>query len=184
MARVKDALGKLPAAAPPPHLASMLRVVASQERNRRLAWSQPFKHAGERVQLWMDNLMRPLALPFAGGLVSAVLLFGMLIPCFGFQRDFGSYDVPLDFLFTSPAVRSQNSLGISTSDDVVLRVVTDVQGKAIDYTIVSGPKDYETKREIENKLLFMEFKPATAFGSPTFGELYLTFSRDQVNVKS
>ncbi|HUI58306.1 MAG TPA: hypothetical protein VLY04_25205 [Bryobacteraceae bacterium] len=30
--------------------------------------------------MWFDNLMRPLALPFAGGLLSALILFSALVP--------------------------------------------------------------------------------------------------------
>ena len=185
-ARVRDAVRRLPVATPPEHLTSVLRVIASQERSRRLARLHPIRHFADRVHLWIDNLMRPLALPLAGGLISAILLFAMLIPSFGFQKDFGSYDVPAALLFTDPAVKSQNLLGMP-EEDFVVKAMIDGQGRVIDYTIVSGPdviNDAELKRAVANKLLFMQFVPATAFGSPTLGTIVLSFNRTMVIVKS
>lgn len=185
LARVREAVEQLPAAAPPPHLTSMLRVMASQERNRRLMRMHLFRHYSDRFHLWVENLMRPLALPLAGGLISAMLLFGTILPTFAFHRNFSSNDVPVA-LFTEPAVKSQNSLGLP-DDDLVVEVILDGQGRVIDYTIIQGPSlasNSEIRRAIENKLLFMEFTPATAFGVNTLGKLYLSFSRTNVTVKS
>src|SRR5579872_4866466 len=72
-------------------LAMRLRVLASHERQRQLsrvslvAW---FGCCRERAALLFDNLMRPMALPFAGGLLSALLLFGMLVPNLSFRHNF------------------------------------------------------------------------------------------------
>lgn len=185
LTRVHEAVGKLPVAAPPPHLTSMLRVMASQERNRRLVRMHPFQHFADRYHLWVENLMRPLALPLAGGLISAMLLFGTIIPTFAFHRNLSGADVPVA-LFTEPTVKAQNSLGLP-DDDLVVEVILDGQGRVIDYTIIQGPSlasNSELRRAIENKLLFMEFTPATAFGVSTRGKLYLSFSRTHVTVKS
>lgn len=180
---VREAVGKLPVAVPPPHLTSMLSVMASQERKRRLVRMHPFRHYSDRFRLWLENLMRPLALPLAGGLISAMLLFGMLVPTFTFHRNLSSNDVPVA-LFTEPAVKAQNSLGLP-DDDLVVEVMLDWQGRVIDYTIIQGPSlNSEQRRAIENKLLFMEFTPATAFGVSTVGKLYLSFNRTNVTVKS
>jgi hypothetical protein len=163
----------------------MLRVMASQERNRRLAWMHPFQHFADRFHLWVENLMRPLALPLAGGLISALFLFGTIIPTFAFHRNFSVNDVPVA-LFTEPTVKAQNSLGLP-DDDLVIEVILDGQGRVIDYTIIQGPSlasNSELRRAIENKLLFMEFTPATAFGVSMRGKLTLSFNRWNVTVKS
>lgn len=184
LARVRDAVGKLPAVAPPAHLSSVLRVMASQERSRLLARKHPFRHLAVQFHLWVENLMRPLAIPLAGGLVSAMLLFSMLMPTFAFQRNL-SNDVQVA-LFTEPAVKAQNPFALP-DEDIVIEVTIDGQGRVIDYAVTQGPsllKNHELRRAIENKLLFMEFTPATAFGAPRFGKMYLSFNRTLVTVKS
>src|SRR5215212_7173217 len=67
----------------PAELTARLRVAASHDRERRLAHaslSARWLNIQDRVQLALDNLMRPLAVPFAGGLVSSMLIFGLLVP--------------------------------------------------------------------------------------------------------
>jgi hypothetical protein len=165
-------------------LNSALRVMASRERTRRLARQHPFRESADRFRLWVDNLMRPLAIPLAGGLISAMLLFSMLMPSLASVRNF-SNDVQVA-LFTEPAVKAQNPFALP-DEDFVVEVIIDGQGRMIDYTITQGPsvvKNNELRRAIENKLLFMEFTPATAFGKPRFGKMYLSFNRTNITVKS
>jgi hypothetical protein len=183
MTRIRRAVRRLPAAAPPPDLTGVLRIIASREHSRRVARSQPWRRVADRLQLWVDNLMRPMALPFAGGLVSAVLLFAMLIPSFTIRRSLAN-DVPVGW-FTEAAVATPDPFGFPDSDCVVEAIV-DGQGRVIDYRIQSGdvPDTPELRRQIENKLLFISFKPATAFGQPTYSKVYLYFNRTHVNVQS
>lgn len=185
LSRVRDAMGKLPVAKPPAYLTSALRVMASRERNRRLALNHPFRHFADRIHLWMDNLMRPLALPFAGGFLSAMLLFGMLVPSFSFSFQRFGDDVPIA-LFTEPTVKMQSPFGYPV-EDLAVEVLVDGQGRVIDYTITEGPdlpKGSAIRRVIENNLLYTEFTPATAFGQPTYGKAQVKFTRTLVNVKS
>jgi hypothetical protein len=66
----------------PGWLAPRLGVIASHEaerRRRRESLAARFGHWADRVRLSFDNLMRPMALPVAGGLVSALLLFGAVV---------------------------------------------------------------------------------------------------------
>src|SRR3954468_23748493 len=75
----------------PRELATRLSVIASHERQRRLArvsFSARLRALNSRVQLMFDNLMRPLAFPFAGGLVSSMMIFGLLVPSLTFQHAF------------------------------------------------------------------------------------------------
>jgi hypothetical protein len=69
----------------------------------------------------------------------------------------------------------------------VVEVVVDGQGRLADFAIVQGPSLAENpglKRLIERKLLFEQFTPATMFGRPTSGKMYISFQRQQVNIKS
>jgi len=129
--------------------------------------------------------MRPMALPFAGGLISAVLLFSMLMPGISIRRLPISNDVPVDW-FTSPAVKAQTPFGFN-EDEFVVEVQVDEQGRMVDYRITQGPslaKNSDFRRAIENNLLFTEFVPATAFGRPTSGKMYLQFRRFGIHVTS
>src|SRR5207302_196840 len=74
----------------PAHLAANLRVLASHERARRVSrasLSTRTQFVYDRIRLWFDNLMRPMALPLGGGLLSAVVLFSVLVPTLTAQHD-------------------------------------------------------------------------------------------------
>lgn len=186
LARVRAAVRSLPAEAVPARLTTSLRVIASKERARVAARQGRFDFLPTRLRLWADNLMRPLALPFAGGLVSAVALFAMLIPSFAFHPIVGT-DVPFG-LSTEPAFKGQVQFGFDNDTaDFVVEVVVDGEGRMADFAVVQGPSlanNPGLKRLIERKLLFTEFTPATLFGRPTSGKMYISFQRQQVNVKS
>jgi len=68
-ARLRSALHSLPAPCAPRRLNTELRILASREivRQRRMSRIPALAEWTERVRLLFDNLMRPLALPFAGG---------------------------------------------------------------------------------------------------------------------
>ncbi|HEY1203601.1 MAG: zf-HC2 domain-containing protein [Bryobacteraceae bacterium] len=186
LARVRAAVRSLPAEAVPAKVTTALRVMASKERARVAARQGQFGLLTGRLRLWADNLMRPLALPFAGGFVSAVALFAILIPNFAFHPIVGN-DVPFG-LSTEPAFKGQLPFGFdSDTADFVVEVVVDGQGRMADFAVVQGPSlanNPGLKRLIERKLLFTEFTPATLFGRPTSGKMYISFQRQQVNVKS
>src|SRR5438105_4363945 len=94
--RLSRALRALPVPVPPPGLTTSLRVIASRERQRRVS----ARHLGaalsalhDRWELFTHNLMRPLALPIAGGVFSAVALFSMLVPTYPVRAG-STFDVP------------------------------------------------------------------------------------------
>src|SRR5271169_3577228 len=112
LARVRAAVRSLPAESVPAKVTTALRVIASKERARVAARQGGFDLLPVRLRLWADNLMRPLALPFAGGFVSAVALFAMLIPSFAFHPIAGN-DVPFG-LSTEPRFKDQVSFGFDS----------------------------------------------------------------------
>src|SRR5689334_7597213 len=70
MQQLRQSLRALPEPMAPPALAARLMVIASHESQRRLARQSVFtyaRHCFSRARLVFDNLMRPLAVPFAGG---------------------------------------------------------------------------------------------------------------------
>lgn len=184
MIRLRSELRRLPVNQPPDHLRTKLRVIASKERQRVLARQSRLEKVAERLRLWVDNLMRPLALPFAGGLVSAMLLFAMLIPTFAFRRGVVGNDVPVA-LFTEPSIKAQMAFDGFDFDVDCVEVTVNEQGRMVDYNVVnSATVTPELRRALENQLLFTEFTPATMFGQPTYGRVYLSFHRASIEIKS
>ena len=176
------ALRSLPRLRPPANLKSSLRVMASREIQRMV-------HGGsvtrlDRFRLSFDNMMRPLALPFAGGVFSAVILFSMwVVPSYP-VRAASTFDVPIG-LTTEAAVRRMPLIATATSEDVVVDVTIDGDGRMVDYAILSGgvSSDGSLRRSIEGFLLLTSFTPATAFGQPVGGRLRLTLRSSHIDVK-
>ncbi|HUA82794.1 MAG TPA: hypothetical protein VMB85_02970 [Bryobacteraceae bacterium] len=173
-------LRSLPRRLPPADLTSRLRVAASRERLRAIGLNIAFR---DRFRLFFDNLMRPLALPFAGGVFSTVLLFSMcMMPMYSVHASSTS-DVPTglrtdaELLATAPIAASP--------EDVIVDVTIDREGRMIDYKIVCGnvARDEALRRSIEGTLLLTRFVPATAFGQPVEGRIRLLLWTSYVNVK-
>lgn len=178
---LSSALRNLPRRLPPPGLTSSLRVIASRERSRI---GRQGIAAIDRMRLFADNLMRPLALPFAGGVFSTVVLFSMwLVPTYP-VRGSNTFDAPT-MLTTEAAVKRIGPVGAS-GGEVIVDVIIDGQGRMVDYTIVSGHSGLSNdalRRNIENILIFTEFTPATAFGQPMSGKMRLQLGSSRIDVK-
>jgi hypothetical protein len=178
--RIRAAMRALPRMAPPPDLGVRLRVMASRERQRRAAgWLHRF---ATHAYLVFNGLMRPLAVPLAGGICSALLLFALLVPSFAWVPS--AKDVPIG-LSTEATVKSMAPIGFEDGEAVV-DVTIDDQGRMVDFNIIhdrGGEVNASFCRSVENALLFTVFTPRTAFGQPVGGKLRLTFRSSSVEVK-
>jgi hypothetical protein len=168
----------------PSDLAAKLRVTASHERARRLArvsFGSRWHQWSISVQLWFDNLMRPVALPFSGGLASALVLFSLLVPSLSFSHNFdndmslftdpagevvvmgpsGPY-VPMD-VFAAPRIENVNAAYPAGANVVWLTV--DENGKVIDYSVAQG----KLTPDLASIIMLSQFRPATYLGAPTLG---------------
>jgi hypothetical protein len=165
---------------PPAGLNSSLRVLASRELQHRVQGLTRM----DRVRLFIDNLMRPLALPFAGGVFSAVILFSMwVVPSYP-VRAASTSDIPIS-VTTAAAVRRMAPIATTAGEDVVVDVAIDGDGRMIDYSIVSGDvsNDGALRRSIEGFLLLTSFTPATgSFGQPVAAKLRLTLRSSHIDV--
>jgi len=173
MNEMRAALRRMQSVQVPSRLAAELRLAASQERIRQLSR----RTLGDRLRGWLgyiritvDDLMRPLALPFAGGVFSAFLLFSALVPTLAFQRNPG-LDVPIA-LFTDPALEEIGNWRVPQVETVLELTVAE-RGRVTDYSATQG----NLTPEMVNDLLFYRFTPATAFGQPTWGKVIVTFRR-------
>lgn len=185
MHHLRVMLQNLPLAAPPPDLATRLQVTASHERARRLArvdLPTRLENWAARARLFMDNLMRPVALPFAGGLVSALFLFMMLVPTLCFQFNFRN-DVPISAFYTEPALVEAAPFGF-LHDDAVVELTLDEKGLVTDYTVQAGKMDRQAESNLmANLVLFSSYSPATLFGRPTSSKVTLSFRRSRIVVR-
>jgi hypothetical protein len=186
--RIREALRSLPQRTPPPDLTLRLRMAASKVRVENTSGAGPWRRVIDRFQLGLTNLMRPLALPLAGGLCSAIFLFSALVPTFtatyAANRIPSLGDVPTA-LNTEPMVKCMAPVAFGEADAVVdLKI--DEMGRVINYAIISGasgPQSDELRRRIENNLLFAEFWPATAFGRPISGTIRVSFRSTHLDVR-
>jgi len=182
--QAREMLLETPAAPVPPELASQLRVLASHERQRRLRrihWPTRLSHFATRLRLLTDNLMRPVALPFAGGLVSALFLFGMLVPTLLFQFDFRN-DVPTAF-YTEPSLVEAGPFA-SIHDEAVVELTINERGQVTDYSFPSGKLDRHAERSLlADLVLYSRYSPGSLFGYPASGKVVVKFRRGSIVVR-
>lgn len=180
----------LPRLSPPATLQAQLRVLASREALRRRRYRSVgslWNYVREETALLFNNLMRPYAVPCAGGLLSTLFLFGLVAPSFWVNRNI-RHDVPT-------AISTQASLefslafeltGVSPFDEMVVDVNIDEAGRVTGYSIPRGQAwtgDRALLRSLENTLLYTKFTPATFFGQPASGKTRITIRRNSVDVR-
>jgi len=134
-------------------------------RARRMDWLS-------RLQLAFENMMRPHALPFAGGFLSAALAFGLLVPNLSFAHRYISGG-PATQIFNMPDGVVVGASGeppriepadAQTSDYQTVVVLTvDSSGRVTDYQVTRG----QLTDDLKELIMFSNFTPATFFGLPT-----------------
>jgi anti-sigma factor (TIGR02949 family) len=187
--RVRAALRSLPNMSVPSELTLRLRVVASRVRAESARAESGWRGWRDRIELTVKNLMRPLALPLAGGICSAVVLFSALVPTFTStyaksNTPASTWDVPT-MLATEPTVMCTAPV-VFPEADAVVDVTIDPQGRMVNYKIVNvapGQKIDQLRPLIENQLLFTAFRPATAFGKPISSTVRISFGSSHVEVR-
>ncbi|HLI83091.1 MAG TPA: hypothetical protein VKV17_04190 [Bryobacteraceae bacterium] len=182
---LRGRLRRLAAPRIPAALTVQLRVLASHEHARRLArltFATRLRTSMEILRLHFENLMRPVAVPLAGGVLSALLLFGTLVPTLSFRRPVTN-DPPLAFAdphaYVDPhgdlvnwvdgemeAPRLEPLDSAVSSDENVLELTVNNQGRVVDYTVLQGQFTPDMATIIE----FSQLTPATFLGKPTWGK--------------
>jgi len=175
--RLDSPLRELPAVEPPPGLAMSIRLRASA-RSRPSFW--------QRWEVHLANLMRPVALPAAGGLLSALILFGILLPAVRGTRvaSAGDSDV-LTMLVTEPRFKNASPLPVTT-EDLLVEVWIDDRGNVTNFEVVSPTSMGAAVEKMlllqsTSLLLTTKFQPATRFGQPTAGKVLLSLRR--INIR-
>jgi len=169
----------------PADLTARLKVLASHEHQRQLArvsMSERLRRIASRIDLAFDNMMRPVALPFTGGILSTLLLFALIMPSLSFSHPNGGYDfstVPQGSLVATPWnqwAEDDNSVDFPIfgspdqpkSDYInIVNLSIDESGRVADWSIVRG----QLTDEMKDIIMFSRFEPATTFGMPTSGTI-------------
>jgi hypothetical protein len=183
---LRPALRRMERARVPADLTAKLRVLASHERTRRLSrvsLSARIEYWSDRARLFFDNLMRPVAVPFAGGVISAITIFSVLLPCLTFQHVYADqmlFTYPEGEVVTLsasgvylPPSTSEYSPRIERTDAVtpeaanVVELTIDQSGRVCDWSVSHG----ELTPDITNIIMFSQFSPATNLGLPISGKV-------------
>lgn len=183
---VKQMVRDLPRKRVAPALTTALHVLASKEHARKArlrSISSILNEFRSDLRLWFENLMKPLAIPMAGGVMAATLVFSMIISSYPLKGDSIVGDVPTR-MYTEAAFQGMMPMNFSDYE-VVVDLIIDGQGRVLDYTIAGGDLENDVKvyRSLNNMLLFTQFRPATSFGQPVSGKLRLSFQRGRIEVR-
>jgi hypothetical protein len=150
----------------PLDLTYRLRVIASHERARMLADSNWWT----TLRFRLNQILRPLAVPAAGGTFASLLFFAMLAPSLTVHASTRN-DVPVG-LFTQVVVVNPSPFGFN-GQDITVEVTVDENGSVSDYQVPGGTLSKDQMREVGNFILFTSFKAATMFGQPYTSKVLL-----------
>jgi len=160
--------------APPADLATRIRINASR------AQAQPASSRfWGRVAVFFDNILRPLAVPATGGLLTAAFAFAFLVQSLIVGIPMGNIpnDLPTDLVqparleslapFPVPGiVATSNASGAGV---LTVEATLNADGQVAGYTILAGPTDATIRHAIDQILIFSRFQPELMFGRPTSG---------------
>ncbi|MBV9073030.1 MAG: zf-HC2 domain-containing protein [Acidobacteria bacterium] len=170
--RTQGLLSSLGTRKAPADLQLRLRVAIQAEKARSA--SRTLQNLGLRIEHAINSFM----LPATAGLVTAVIMFGVLIGCFA--RPVVGNDVPTA-LYTPPRLAAGPYAIQGLDGPVLIEASVDANGRVLDYRILSGHDSDSLRMKIDNALIFTTFEPARAFGEPASGHVVLAFAT--VNVK-
>ena len=164
-----------------------LLAIASAEAGRqrdRLDFRRRVEAWRQRWTFNMNSMLKPLALPVAGGLLSAILLFAMLTPDFAYEVHPVHNDIETS-VYTQATIKDISPIGVSDTD-ITVELTVDENGRMLEYRVIHGASllaDESIRRRLVNNLMFGQFYPATQFGQPVAGKLRVTFTSSSIDIR-
>ena len=145
----------------------------------------------------LGDLMNPLAVPAFSGVFLTCLTFIVLLSTLFSGASLGSGDPDSALgLFTEPRARSLTMMPVVFGADlpfvtqpVTVKTLVGEDGRVIDYTVLSGPRDERSLEFLDRFLHFgVNMDPATFLGRPTVGTFVMTLSfypttQDRIDVR-
>lgn len=173
-------LKHLPVRRPPSIVSMRLRVAASRDRSRRLMrldMAARWKEFRKRARLTFDNLLKPLAVPAAGGLLASFLCFGVIVNNLHLDPTF-SDDMPVG-LYRAVTIDELSPFCFE-GHDVLVQLSIDRDGNVTDFMVPQEKPSADELREIGNLVLYSSFKPARAFGQPVSSKIFLLIQHSTI----
>ena len=181
---MQQTLSSLRTAKAPEDLGLRLRLAISREQAaRKSSWR-------DTLSLAWENTLRPIALQASAGLACALTLVGTIAFLLGVVTPPNAVlanDEPLGAI-TAPrylysAVEPQpiaiHNTKLPNGGAVVVDAMVNNTGRVYDYRIIcapTGPDAPTVQSQIADQLLLAVFKPASVFGAPVKGHIYITFA--------
>lgn len=173
--------------APPPHLATQIRVAVSRARARQ-PWPQ---RVWRRLGLLIENILEPLAVPATTGVVAALVVFAVVLHSLFLGVPLGAVpnDLPtalvqparLESLAPFPVSVGNGNSHFATSDLLLVEATLNARGEVVNYHILSGPDGIAVRRQLDQVFMFSRFRPQMTFGRPQpGGRVVLSFSEVRV----
>jgi hypothetical protein len=178
---LRTGLKSLPEKSVSPLLRTRLRVIASRERSRqalRRSLAARMAELRSRAKLVFDNLLRPIAVPAAGGMLASFLCFAAIVDTLHYHPEWQN-DIPVG-LYTQVAIDDVSPFSVG-GKDVMVQLTIDQNGEVSGFELPQGAASPEEMREIGNLVLYSSFSPATAFGQRVTGKILVNISH--INVR-
>jgi hypothetical protein len=178
LSALRSALRSLPAPSIPSRLTAALKVLASHER--RIVNHNHGSVFDYRLELWrfrLNQLMRPVALPVTGGLLSSLILFGTLILTMGANSPVvvEAADEPL---FSYPAPIRANLIPVELrSREVTLTMTLDGMGQLRGYAVADGKASFagDSSRLQSTQISLPSLGHALGVAQPFSGDIQISF---------
>ena len=171
---LRTGLKSLPEKSLSPLLRTRLSVIASRERSRQALCRDLTARLTElrsRAKLVFDNLLRPIAVPAAGGMLASFLCFGVIVDTLHVHPEWQN-DIPVG-LYTQVTIDDVSPFSVA-GKDVIVQLTVDKDGKVSDFEVPQGSGTPEEMLEIGNLVFYSSFSPATAFGQPVTGKILVS----------
>jgi len=188
--RIQGMMSAAARPAPPPELG--VRIRAAVENARVFGgFAGRLRRTKDRLEVMLENIFEPLALPATGGIVVALLVFAVVYQVLGggMPVSAATPDSPTNLL--QPA-RLETLAGFQMSKleemtlkggqhPLLVEAMVNADGEAVSYRVISGQVDLSMQRELDQVLFFSRFRPQMSFGRPTSGgRVILSFSQIRV----
>ena len=171
---IRSVMNGLPSPTVPSRLRTSLRIMASRERAEVEAthgsrWAARL----ERWKLRLNEMMRLLAIPATGGVISSLVLFGFFILTIGTTTQIVNYEVPLSAVSPSEPNLVPVELG---SHIVILNMSIDSSGRMGDYAFADPEGKFTADLRAHPTTINMPEMP-TVFGlaQPISGDIEIKF---------
>jgi anti-sigma factor RsiW len=180
--RLSQLMSRVQPVAPPEDLAVRIRIAVAKAR-AELHPARRWQRLRDKLDIVLENILQPLALPATGGFISAIVVFALVLPFYARVGPLSAAADTLPAALFQPA-RLETLAGFSVSaldstqaDMLLVEATVGADGSVMDYRILAGPDGPQVRRQLDQILMFSRFRPSTSFGRPlSGGHVVMSFS--------